>query len=60
MGEQEGGGTISHSYATGSVEGNSSVGGLVGYQKQKEYPLYDKKTFIINSYATGNVNGNEM
>ncbi len=38
------GGTVNDSYATGSVTGSSSIGGLVGY------------SFRINrSYATGNV-----
>jgi len=41
------GGTISNSYATGNVTGNSfDVGGLVG-----------RGDTIINSYATGNVSG---
>ncbi len=42
-------GTISNSYATGTVNGNYDVGGLVGYNGYGT---------ISNSYATGNVNGN--
>lgn len=42
-----GGGTISFSFATGNVKGESDVGGLVGYS----YP----NGKIHNSYATGNV-----
>ena len=42
------GGTITNSYATGSVSGSSDVGGLVG--------LNDNGT-ITNSYATGSVSG---
>ncbi|MCQ2958187.1 MAG: hypothetical protein MJ180_04715, partial [Candidatus Gastranaerophilales bacterium] len=40
-------GTITNSYATGSVEGGSAVGGLVGYQYGN----------ISNSYALGAVSG---
>ncbi|MCT7517396.1 beta strand repeat-containing protein [Aliarcobacter cryaerophilus] len=43
-------GTISNSYATGSVNGNSEVGGLVG---DGGYGT------IRNSYATGSVSGND-
>jgi hypothetical protein len=43
------GGTISNSYALGSVNGSSSVGGLVG-------ATYGGST-INNSYATGSVTG---
>ena len=43
------GGTITNSYATGSVSGVSSVGGLVGYQRSGGT--------ITNSYATGSVTG---
>ncbi len=48
VGYSANGGTISNSYATGSVSGNNYVGGLVGNAGG---------THIINSYATGNVNG---
>ncbi|MDR2580034.1 MAG: hypothetical protein LBC85_03460, partial [Fibromonadaceae bacterium] len=41
--------TITNSYATGNVEGDSNVGGLVGWAGGT----------IINSYATGNVVGYE-
>ena len=40
-------GTITNSYATGSVSGSSSVGGLVGFNEGT----------ITNSYATGSVAG---
>ena len=43
------GGTISNSYATGSVDGNNDVGGLVGYKYSGT---------ITNSYASGTVSGN--
>ncbi len=46
IGEVEDGGSITYSDATGSVTGNSDVGGLVGY---------DAGGTIANSYATGNV-----
>ena len=42
-------GNITNSYATGAVEGNSDIGGLVGYT--------DYGT-VTNSYAMGNVLGN--
>ncbi len=41
-------GTVSHSYATGSVSGYGSVGGLVGI---------NASGVIISSYATGSVSG---
>ena len=41
-------GTITNSYARGSVEGHKKVGGLVGYQQAGT---------ISNAYATGGVNG---
>ncbi|MCT7535754.1 filamentous hemagglutinin N-terminal domain-containing protein, partial [Aliarcobacter cryaerophilus] len=41
-------GTISNSYASGSVTGFNDVGGLVGYNHG----------IISNSYASGSVNGN--
>ena len=40
-------GTVSNSYATGSVRGSDYVGGLVGYNAGT----------IIDSYATGSVTG---
>ena len=43
-------GTISNSYAAGTVEGDSYVGGLVGYSYVGT---------ISNSYATGDVTGND-
>ncbi|MFV7791758.1 GLUG motif-containing protein, partial [Aliarcobacter lanthieri] len=42
-------GTISNSYASGTVSGNNYVGGLVGDN------VYGK---ISNSYASGTVSGN--
>ncbi len=42
-------GSISNSYAAGSVSGNTGVGGLVGYN--------DSSSSISNSYATGGVSG---
>ncbi len=42
-------GTITNSYATGSVSGNSNVGALVGENNSGT---------IMNSYATGSVSGN--
>ena len=41
-------GSISHSYATGNVEGEFYIGGLVGRNEDR----------IINSYAAGKVTGN--
>ena len=41
-------GTITNSYATGSVEGRNQIGGLVG----------ENRGTITNSYATGSVSGN--
>ncbi|MEK4426695.1 GLUG motif-containing protein [Solibacillus sp. FSL K6-1523] len=45
-----GGGSITNSYATGSVEGISQVGGLVGISDGGS---------ITNSYATGSVEGTD-
>ena len=45
------GGTISNSYATGTVEGNQDIGGLVGKN--------DFGTIEEDSYATGNVTGRD-
>ena len=42
-------GNISNSYADAKVDGNNTVGGLVGNNNGN----------IFNSYATGNVNGND-
>ena len=42
-------GTITDSYATGSVEGDENVGGLVGYNDDT----------LSDSYATGSVEGGE-
>ena len=44
-------GTISNSYATGTVEGNQDIGGLVGKN--------DSGTIEENSYATGDVTGRD-
>ena len=44
-------GTISNSYATGTVEGNQDIGGLVGKN--------DSGTIEDNSYATGDVTGRD-
>ena len=41
-------GTVSNSYATGSVTGDSGIGGLVGFNRDGD---------ISNSYATGAVTG---
>ena len=41
------GGTITNCYATGNIEGNDVIGGLVGLNSQQG--------IINNSYATGNV-----
>jgi hypothetical protein len=38
---------VSNSYSTGSVSGNSEIGGLVG----------DNEGTVSNSYSTGNVTG---
>jgi len=46
-GENLGGGSISHAYATSSVAGSNNVGGLVG----------NNTGVIANVYATGSVNG---
>jgi len=48
VGDNDGSGTISASYAMGSVSGTGNVGGLVGYNSSGT---------ISNSYATGNVSG---
>ena len=45
------GGTISNSYATGTVEGHQDIGGLVGKN--------DGGTIEDNSYATGDVTGRD-
>lgn len=44
---------IYNSYATGKVEGNSEVGGLVGSMMNSNSPI----SIISQSYATGNVIG---
>ena len=44
-------GTVSNSFATGSVTGENSVGGLVGQNYQGK---------VSNSYATGSVTGREF
>jgi hypothetical protein len=41
-------GTVSNSYATGSVTGDNNIGGLVGWNEGN----------VRNSYSTGNVTGN--
>jgi uncharacterized repeat protein (TIGR02543 family) len=40
-------GVVSNSYFTGSISGNNSVGGIVGYNEGA----------VINTYSTGNVTG---
>jgi hypothetical protein len=52
-------GRIINSYAKGSVSGNSSVGGLVGYNGyiQRRDVYYEAPGEIINSYSTGAVSG---
>ena len=45
--------TITNSYATGSVTGGGSVGGLVGYSNSNS----SSSSSITNSYATGSVTG---
>jgi M6 family metalloprotease-like protein len=47
---ENGGGTISSCYFTGSVSGNDNVGGLVGY---------NNSGIIIDCYSTGSVSGDE-
>ncbi len=47
VGDNEG--TITNSYATGSIAGDDDIGGLVG----------DNEGTITNSYATGSIAGNE-
>ncbi len=47
VGWNEWSGTVSNSYATGTVSGNEQVGGLVGYSGG----------MVSNSYATANVSG---
>ena len=42
--------TVTNSYATGSVDGDARVGGLVGY---------NNVATVTDSYATGSVGGNE-
>ena len=49
VGRNSGGGTITNSYAAGTVSGPSNVGGLVGRN--------DGGSTITNSYAAGNVTG---
>ena len=41
--------TVLHSYATGAVEGNTAIGGLIGYNLGA----------VTESYATGNVRGTD-
>src|SRR5690606_5161739 len=48
-----GGSSTSQSYASGAVNGNSDVGGLVGWQNGGS-----SSSQISQSYATGEVNGN--
>ena len=43
-------GSVSNSYARGSVSGTSDVGGLVGYNSDYGLP-------ISNSYSTGHLSG---
>lgn len=50
LGENQNGGQVSNSYATGSVTGNDDVGGLVGYNTANG-------SIISNSYASGSVSG---
>ncbi len=52
VGWNDGGGSISNSYATGNITGNESIGGLAG--------LHDSWQNIDRSYSTGNVSGNNM
>ena len=47
VGDNEG--TITNSYATGSIAGDDDIGGLVG----------DNEGTLTNSYATGSIAGNE-
>ena len=47
VGRNNRGGTITNSYATGSVSGEDDVGGLVGWNEGT----------VANSYATGSVSG---
>jgi len=47
---------IDNSYATGDVDGNELVGGLVGYNA---FDFLGVPPIINNSYATGNVNGRD-
>jgi|GEM_PF-2558783 len=46
------GGTVQNCYATGSVTGNESVGGVAGYVSYS--------STVQNCYATGSVSGNEF
>jgi len=49
------GGQIYNCYATGRIEADSRVGGLVGYNGYEEY----SDVVICDSYATGDVSGEE-
>ena len=46
----ENNGSITNSYASGTVTGNNNIGGLVGFNNNR----------IINSYASGAVSGNAV
>ena len=54
VGENETGGMITNCYATGNVDGNDDVGGLVGDNLFTTFGF----GIITNSYATGSVKGN--
>ena len=57
-GRNSGTASISNSYATGAVEGNNYVGGLVGFSRGDELVLAAESSgfaTISNSYATGGV-----
>lgn len=55
------GGTISHAYVTGAVQGITSVGGLVGYNGGRDDPetgvTFNGDGIIADSYSTATVTG---
>ncbi len=60
VGSNYAGGSITRSYATGTVSGYNTVGGLVGYSYgwTDFWGTYDSDVSITKSYATGSVYGN--
>ena len=49
--------TVKNAYSTGSVQGNNSVGGLIGEMYINEFnaAFFDTPSYLINSFSTANV-----